>query len=167
MTNCYHCKNKIGDIPYQCKFCGMVFCNKHRLPENHLCPFDLRKKNINRDSLEDSHLLYQDALDFMNGELTVDKIYNYVTTKSMSRSEAINLLGYFIENSDDSEIRKNSILAFKVLELKDDKVFNVLESCLLSDEDSEVKKKATEIIAYIFPRKSKELLNWLSKQDKF
>ncbi|MFW9990037.1 MAG: AN1-type zinc finger domain-containing protein [Candidatus Odinarchaeota archaeon] len=167
MTNCYYCKTKIGDIPYRCKFCGMIFCNKHRLPENHLCPFDLRRKSINRNSLTDSHLLYQDALDFMNGRLTVDKIYNYVTTKSMSKSEAINLLSNFIENSNDNEIRKMSILAFKELELKDDKVFDVLESCLLSDEDLEIKKNAKEIIAYIFPKKSKDLLNWLSKHDKF
>ncbi|MFX1385535.1 MAG: AN1-type zinc finger domain-containing protein [Promethearchaeota archaeon] len=166
MQNCYYCKTSIGDIPYRCKFCGMIFCNKHRLPENHLCPFDLRKKKSNISSLEETHLLYQDALDFMSGELTVAKIYNYVTTKSMPKSEAIDLLNYFIENSDDCEIRKISILAFKVLELKDDKTFEILENCLLSDEDSEVKKNAAEIIAYIFPRKSKDLLNWFNKQNK-
>ncbi len=145
----------------------MIFCNKHRLPENHLCPFDLRKKNRNINSIEETYLHYQDALEFMNEELTVDKIYNYVTNKSMSKSEAIDLLSYFIDNNDNSEIRKISILAFKVLELKDDKVFDVLQSCLLSDEDSDVKKTAIEIITFIFPKKSKDLLNWLSNQDKF
>jgi len=145
----------------------MVFCNKHRLPENHKCPFDLRKKEMYINSLEETHLLYQDALEFMSGELTVAKIYNYVTTKLMAKSEAIELLKYFIENSDNSEIRKISILAFKVLELKSDKVFDILESCLLSDEDSDVKKTAAKIIAYNFPKKSENILNWLSKQDKF
>lgn len=145
----------------------MVFCNKHRLPENHECPFDLRKKKIDINSLEETHLLYQDALEFMSGELTVAKIYNYVTTKSMNKSEAIELLNYFIENSEKSEIRKISIIAFKVLELKSDKAFDILESCLLSDEDSDVKKTAAKIIAYNFPKKSENILNWLSKQDKF
>ncbi len=145
----------------------MVFCNKHRLPENHECPFDLRKKKIDINSLDETHLLYQDALEFMNGGLTVDKIYNYVTTKSMAKSEAIELLKYLIENNDNSEIRKISILAFKVLELKSDKAFDVLESCILSDEDSDVKNTAIKIITYNFPKKSKDILNWLSKQDKF
>ena len=141
----------------------MVFCNKHRLPVNHECPFDLRKKKIDINSLDETHLLYQDALEFMNGVLTVDKIYNYVTTKSMAKSEAIELLKYFIENSDKSEIRKISILTFKVLGFKGSKVFNILENCLLSDENQEVKKAAIDVLTHNFPEKSQNLLNWINK----
>jgi len=144
----------------------MIFCNKHRLPENHDCPFDLREKRINRKSLYENHLFYQDALEFMSGELTVAKIYDYVTTKSMTKSEAVELLKFFIENSENSEIRKISILAFKVLELKSKRVYEILEICILSDEDPEVKKTAEKIIAYIFPEKSRNLLKWIEKQDK-
>ena len=144
----------------------MIFCNKHRLPENHKCPFDLRKKTKFFNSLDKPHLLYQDALDYMSKELTVAKIYDYVTTKSMTKSEAIELLNYFIENSDNSEIRKVSILAFKILELKSDRAFSVLESCLLSDENPEVKKTAVKIIAQNFPKKSKNLLNWINRHKK-
>ncbi len=111
-------------------------------------------------------MLYQDALDYMSKELTVAKIYDYVTTKSMTKSEAIELLNYFIENSDNSEIRKVSILAFKILELKSDRAFSVLESCLLSDENPEVKKTAVKIIAQNFPKKSKNLLNWINRHKK-
>ena len=99
-------------------------------------------------------------------ELTVGRIYDFVTTKQMSRSKAIDLLAYFLENSDNSEIRKISIRAFEVLELKSDKAFQVLESCLLSDEDPEVKKAAYKIIAENFPKKSKNLLDWVNKHDK-
>ena len=144
----------------------MIFCNKHRLPENHKCPFDLRKKGKYLNSLDENHLLYQDALDFIGKELTVGRIYDFVTTKQMSRSKAIDLLAYFLENSDNSEIRKISIRAFEVLELKSDKAFQVLESCLLSDEDPEVKKAAYKIIAENFPKKSKNLLDWVNKHDK-
>ena len=144
----------------------MIFCNKHRLPENHKCPFDLRKKGKYLNSLDENHLLYQDALDFIGKELTVGRIYDFVTTKQMSRSKAIDLLAYFLENSDNSEIRKISIRAFEVLEIKSDKAFQVLESCLLSDEDPEVKKAAYKIIAENFPRKSKNLLDWVNKHDK-
>lgn len=166
MPNCYFCEIKISDIPYRCKFCGMIFCNDHRLPENHNCPFDLKKKGKYLNSLDETHLLYQDTLEYMSKELTVGKIYDYVTAKSMTKSEAIELLNYFIENSENSEIRKISILAFKVLDLKSGKAFNVLESCLLSDEDPDVKKTAAEIIAYNFPKKSKDLLNWINRHKK-
>ena len=98
--------------------------------------------------------------------MTVGRIYDFVTTKQMSRSKAIDLLAYFLENSDNSEIRKISIRAFEVLELKSDKAFQVLESCLLSDEDPEVKKAAYKIIAENFPKKSKNLLDWVNKHDK-
>ncbi|UCD01856.1 MAG: hypothetical protein JSV23_02220 [Promethearchaeota archaeon] len=166
MPNCYCCEIKITDIPYRCKFCGMIFCNKHRLPENHNCPFDLRRKIKDINSLDKAYLLYQDALEYVSKELTVAKIYDYVTTKSMTKSEAIELLNYFIENSDSNEIRKISILAFKVLELKNDKAFNVLESCLLSEDDPDVKKTAAEVIAQNFPKKSKPLLKWINTHDK-
>ena len=138
----------------------------HRLPENHNCPFDLRKKDIDYNLLDETHLLYQDALEFMSGELTVAKIYDYVTTNSITKSEAIELLNYFIENSENSEIRKVSILAFKILNLKSDRAYNILESCLLSDEDPEVKKSAKNVILYNFPKKSRDLLIWVRKHDK-
>ena len=143
----------------------MVFCNKHRLPENHNCPFDLRKKDIDYNLLDETHLLYQDALEYMSGELTVAKIYDYVTTNSITKSEAIELLNYFIENSENSEIRKVSILAFKILNLKSDRAYNILESCLLSDEDPEVKKTTKNVILYNFPKKSRDLLIWVRKHD--
>ncbi len=144
----------------------MLFCNKHRLPENHECAFDLRKKGIDTNSRDITPLIYEDALEYVSKELTVAKIYEYVTTKSMNKAEAIDLLDYFIENSENSEIRKISILAFKVLELKSNKAYSVLENCLLSDEDPDVKRIAEKIISYNFPKKSKELLNLIKRHNK-
>lgn len=142
----------------------MIFCTKHRLPENHNCPFDLRKKDKYYNSL--NKILYQDALDFMSKDVTVAKIYDYVTTSQMTKLEAIELLSYFLEKINKKEIRKVSILAFKVLNLKNDKAYDVLENCVLSDENSEVKKTAMEVITYIFPKRSRNLLNWINKNKK-
>lgn len=163
MPNCFFCNNSIGDLPYRCKYCGMLFCNKHRLPENHYCPFDLRTKNYDFNTLE--HPLYQDALEYMNKDLTVARIYDYVTTKKMTKSEAMELLAYFFENSDNVEFRKITVMAFKILELKDDEAFKTLESFLLSEEDPSIKKVIAECIALNFPKKSRELLNWIKKKD--
>ncbi|UCC19899.1 MAG: hypothetical protein JSV62_01075 [Promethearchaeota archaeon] len=167
MSNCYHCKIEIKAIPNRCKFCGMIYCHKHRLPENHNCPFDLIKKNKDKISLNKSQVLYQDALEYLNKELTVAKIYEYLTTKQIPKSEAVNLLCYLMENSENSEIRKICILAFEVLELNDDKAYDILESYFLSDEDSDVKKTALRVVTTNFPKKSKKLLMWLSEnKDK-
>ena len=36
LTACDLC-NQETDLPYTCNFCGLVFCDEHRLPENHQC----------------------------------------------------------------------------------------------------------------------------------
>jgi len=140
----------------------MIFCKKHRLPENHICPFDLRRKGT---YTEDS-ILYQDALEFMEKELTVGKIYDYVTTNQMSKAEAIDLLTYFLENSTDDEIRKISILAFKVLELTSEKAFSILESSLLSEENADVKEIMIKVLSFNFHSRSKKLLTWIKETEK-
>ncbi len=42
MPFCETCGEKIGYLPFKCKYCGGVFCKKHRLPENHDCTFELK-----------------------------------------------------------------------------------------------------------------------------
>ena len=38
---CFTCNKKIGLLGIECK-CSFVFCNGHRLPEEHECEFDHR-----------------------------------------------------------------------------------------------------------------------------
>jgi len=37
MGRCQLCKERV-EIPFKCSYCGQIFCDDHRLPENHLCP---------------------------------------------------------------------------------------------------------------------------------
>lgn len=46
MTFCEHCGVEIGYLPFKCKYCGGVYCKKHRLPENHQCTFELKHSPI-------------------------------------------------------------------------------------------------------------------------
>ena len=140
----------------------MMFCNDHRLPENHICPFDLKGKR----TLTENSIKYQDTLEYMGKELTVGKIYDYVTSNQMSKTEAIDLLTYFIENSYEDEIRKVSILAFKVLELTSKKAYYILEINLLSEENIEVKEILVKVLSQDFPSRSKKLLTWINEQEK-
>jgi len=42
MTFCEHCGEPINYLPFKCKYCGGVYCKKHRLPENHQCTFEIK-----------------------------------------------------------------------------------------------------------------------------
>ncbi len=165
MANCYYCNIKISKLLYRCKYCGMIFCKNHRLPENHDCPFDLIQK-LKIEENSKSKLIYQDALEFLNKDLDVAKVYDYVTTKKLNKNEATDLLKFFIENSDQIEVRENSILAFELLGLKNDEAFQILQDCLLSDESPTIRKIAAKVLTLNFPKKSKILLNWARKHDK-
>ncbi len=46
MPFCETCGEEIGYLPFKCKYCGGVFCKKHRLPENHHCSFELKHSPI-------------------------------------------------------------------------------------------------------------------------
>ena len=89
MTKCFFCNSIINKIPYRCKNCGLTFCSKHRMPENHSCSYDLS------NSLD--QVIYQDALEFLDNKITIARIYEYVTKKELKKGEAIKLLKFFIE----------------------------------------------------------------------
>jgi len=163
MPECSYCGIDAGYLPFICKFCGMTFCKKHRLPENHDCPFDLRSK----DGISDqTYILYQDAFELMNNELTVDKIFYYVQSKELNKKEATELLRSFLENSNKAEMRKTCLMAIKLLELKNDSAYEILENCLFSDENPEVRRVAARVLASNFPIKSKDALKWAYEHDK-
>lgn len=53
-TKCWHCKKKVGLLGTECK-CNYVFCNVHRMPEDHACTYnyeeegkDLLKKQVKK-----------------------------------------------------------------------------------------------------------------------
>ena len=163
MPDCNYCGRDAGYLPFICKFCGMSFCREHRLPENHDCPFDLRSRNGDADK---NYVLYQDAFELMNNELTIDKIFFYVQSKQLNKKEATDLLSSFLENSDDVEVRKICLMAIKLLELKTDNSYVILENCLFSDENPEVRSVAARVLAANFPIKSKSALKWAYEHDK-
>lgn len=40
---CFGCNKKVGLLGIECK-CGFIFCNAHRLPQNHSCSFNHYQK---------------------------------------------------------------------------------------------------------------------------
>lgn len=149
---CFFCKEIIKELPYRCKYCGLEFCSKHRIPESHSCIYDLNVKF--------EKVLYEDALDFMQQKLTVAKIYEYVTKKELNKAEALELLTFFIESTSEIDNRIYSIAAFELIGLNSKEAYEVLEHCLISDENYEVRKITAKVLSKIFPQKSKALLRF-------
>ena len=42
---CFTCKKKVGLLGIECK-CTFVFCNGHRMPEDHECAFNHKAKGL-------------------------------------------------------------------------------------------------------------------------
>jgi len=112
-----------------------------------------------------NEVIYKDALEFMDQKLTVAKIYEYVTKKELNKAEAIKFLNYFIEKSEKVDDRINSLRAFELLNLNNKETYGILENCLLSDENPEVRKTAVKVLIKIFPTKSKKLLKWVNNHE--
>jgi predicted nucleic acid binding AN1-type Zn finger protein len=48
---CNFCPKKLGPINFKCK-CGLIFCNQHRLPEEHRCTYDYKALGMRKLSEE-------------------------------------------------------------------------------------------------------------------
>ncbi len=73
---CTFCKKELKGFPYSCKFCGLLFCGKHRLPESHACVskyrtnelkstcLELARKNLVEDNL--NQVTWEDVLEILS-----------------------------------------------------------------------------------------------------
>ncbi|MHA1705237.1 MAG: AN1-type zinc finger protein, partial [Promethearchaeota archaeon] len=52
MSHCDYCNEEIGYLPFKCKYCGGTFCQKHRLPENHNCSFNLKEEIMKKPKIK-------------------------------------------------------------------------------------------------------------------
>ena len=87
-------------------------------------------------------------------------------SKQLNKREATELLRSFLENSDNVEVRKICLMAIKLLELTNENAYKILENCLFSDENPEVRRVAARVLASNFPIKSKDALKWAYEHDK-
>lgn len=102
----------------------------------------------------------------MNATLTPEKIYTDVANNKLSKEVATELLISLIE-SPDNKIRIKSIEVFLELSLNSDKVFRIVENCLLSDENALVRSAAAKVLFKIFPKNMNYLpLKWASRYEK-
>jgi len=98
--------------------------------------------------------------------LTPEKICNKFFNGSMSKSEALELLVSLIENSEDMNIRIGCIEAFEQIRLENERVFKILEICLISDENPLIRAAAAKSFMLLFPKKGFRPLKWLIQNEQ-
>jgi len=93
--------------------------------------------------------------------LTPEDICYKVANNQLTKIAATVLLISLLEESDDDEIRVKSIDAFSKLGLKTQKIFRIIENCLVSDSSALVRRAAIRVLVQVFPKKDNYLvLKW-------
>jgi len=99
-----------------------------------------------------------------NIETIKDIELNYIEKKT-SKSIVIDKLSILIEESDDKEIRKECIESFGEIAITDEKIFQILEYCIVSDESSKVRRAALKVLIELFFHKGKKLYYWVFENE--
>ncbi|MFX1321336.1 MAG: AN1-type zinc finger protein [Promethearchaeota archaeon] len=60
MTKCEYCGRIIETIPFKCKFCNLIYCEEHRIPEEHMCTSMLQPKSVTLKKTHGSGVFYKD-----------------------------------------------------------------------------------------------------------
>lgn len=96
----------------------------------------------------------------MSNKLTPEKIYSRVLNKDIEKKDAIKLFESLIHNSDNEEIRCRALKFIGKVAFEDKKTFEVIESCLISDESPLIRFEAAKILIQTFPQRESTPLLW-------
>ena len=92
--------------------------------------------------------------------LNSDEIYSKLNSGSINKNEALAHLISLVEESTDANIGIRRLEIINKLHVTNDKIFNLLENCLISDDNEFVWVTAAKIVALYFPKKSVSPLKW-------
>ncbi len=97
----------------------------------------------------------------MSLALTPEDVCYKVANNQLPKIAAMELLISILEESDGDEIRAKCIDAFSKLGLKTQKIYRIIENCLVSDKSALVRRAATRVLVKDFPKKNNYLvLKW-------
>ncbi|MGB5913092.1 MAG: leucine-rich repeat domain-containing protein [Promethearchaeia archaeon] len=102
----------------------------------------------------------------MKDSLIPEEIVSDYLNGRLNFTLAADLLISIIEKSNNPEMRKKCILALEKLEGRNEKIFNVLENCLLSDEHHFVRSAAAKLIGHTYLKYGLKTLLWVIQHDK-
>jgi len=104
MTFCEHCGEKITYLPFKCKYCGGVYCKKHRLPENHQCTFEIKHEPISSLNLKG------EPSKSVNSNGTSREFKKYIKRQEKQKQRTIKQY-----KSYDTKTRKTSSITYLII----------------------------------------------------
>ncbi|MFX1588979.1 MAG: hypothetical protein ACFFC1_12545, partial [Promethearchaeota archaeon] len=102
----------------------------------------------------------------MEDKLNPRAIYENYLGSNITKTELINLLSSYIENSHDLNLRRESLNILNIFQEKSKEIFNILETVLISDENEELRVLAMESLIKNYFEESVESLKWTILNDK-
>jgi len=98
--------------------------------------------------------------------LSPDTIYSGLKNKEISKNIAVDQLISLIEGSNIPKIRSESISILNRLKIHDPKIFKIIESSLLSDENPNVRRSAVNLIGHQYLKEGLDTLTWVVQHEK-
>ncbi|MFX0004287.1 MAG: hypothetical protein ACFFAA_10280 [Promethearchaeota archaeon] len=102
----------------------------------------------------------------MKESLNPEKIQEDLSTGSLTKENAAELLISLIEGSDNVEIRVKSIETLQKLKIQNAKIFKILENLLISDENAIVRASVAKHLIQNYLENSLSALRWVIKHEK-
>jgi hypothetical protein len=98
--------------------------------------------------------------------LSPETIYSGLKNKEISRNIAVDQLISLIEGSNNPKIRSESISILNQLIIHDPKIFKIIESSLLSDENPNVRMAAVNYIGHQYIKEGLNTLMWVVQHEQ-
>ncbi|NVM19126.1 MAG: hypothetical protein HWN80_15535 [Candidatus Lokiarchaeota archaeon] len=102
----------------------------------------------------------------MNATLNPNTIYRKILQNEIKTIEGIEYLISIIEKSDKTSARLQSLEILYKLKAHDSIVFKSLETCIISDENEEIRIISAQIVIEFYLQDGKECLQWALLNDK-
>ncbi|NVM16570.1 MAG: HEAT repeat domain-containing protein [Candidatus Lokiarchaeota archaeon] len=102
----------------------------------------------------------------MSDYLTPEKIYSRVLNSEIEKKDALKLFESLIYNNDNEEIRCKALEFIGRIAFEDEKTFDVIENCLISDESPLVRFEAAKTLIQSFPKRENKPLLWAIQNEK-
>ena len=96
----------------------------------------------------------------MKDALNPQNIYDKILQNEIKATEGIRYLISIVERSDKPSARLESLEILYKLKAHNDNIFKILENCIISDENEEIRIISAKILLELYGQEGKECLKW-------
>ncbi|TFF89437.1 MAG: hypothetical protein EU548_07475 [Promethearchaeota archaeon] len=96
---------------------------------------------------------------------TLKKISKNWKNQDSQKKYPLRILQDLIENGITERIRIDSIKLILDLKLKSQEIYKILENCLLSDDNPNVRGLTAKILLLIYPKECKNIIKWALRHE--